>query len=301
MNRRIFLLLVLGLALLPARFCFAETPPAVERDGIRLLADLPYVTNGSPAQRLDLYLPVKSTGVRPLVVWIHGGGWVGGSKKGVAAKPLIDHGYAVASVEYRMSQEAIYPAQIEDCKAAIRWLRAHAAEYEFDPQRIGAWGASAGGHLVSLLGTTGKIRDFDVGEDLDQSSAVQCVLDWFGPADFLHWQDAEKKQVDRADSLISKLFGGPVSGKQELARRGSPISFVSADSAPHLIMHGDHDDLVPLQQSEDLNAALKKAGVESTLIVIPGAGHGGAQFMAPEHVREMAQFLDKHLQPKPTP
>src|SRR4051812_42005020 len=187
MNRRIILLLALSLALLPARFCFAETPPAVERDGIRLLPDLPYVASGSPAQRLDLYLPAKSTGVRPLVVWIHGGGWVGGSKNQVNAAPLLASGYAVASVEYRFSQDAIFPAQIEDCKAAIRWLRAHATEYELDPAHIGAWGASAGGHLVAMLGTTSETHEFDKGENLDQSSGVQCVLDWFGTSDFLHW------------------------------------------------------------------------------------------------------------------
>jgi acetyl esterase/lipase len=275
----------------PAKTAVATT---TEKDGIKKIADLAYVTDGHPRQRLDLYLPEKSTGVRPLVVWIHGGGWVGGTKSYVAAAPLVASGYAVASVEYRFSQDAVYPAQIEDCKAAVRWLRAHAAEYEIDPLRIGAWGASAGGHLVALLGTTGETRDFDKGENLDQSSAVQCVLDWFGPTDFLNW-GADRATFNRRDSMVSKLLGGPVLAKQELARLASPLHFVTPKAAPFLIMHGDQDPLVPLQQSESLNEALKKAGVASELITLKGSGHGSPLFSAPEQVLAMKTFIDKHL------
>ncbi|HEV7405605.1 MAG TPA: alpha/beta hydrolase [Chthoniobacteraceae bacterium] len=271
-------------------------PTTTEKDGIKKITDLAYVTDGRPRQRLDLYLPAKSTGVRPLVVWIHGGGWVGGTKAGVNAAPLLASGYAVASVEYRFSQDAPYPAQIEDCKAAIRWLRAHAAEYEIDPARIGAWGASAGGHLVALLGTTGEIHDFDKGENLDQSSAVQCVIDWFGPTDFVNW-GADRTTYDRPDSLVSKLLGGPVLEKQDLARLASPMHFVTAKAAPFLIMHGDQDTLVPLQQSMVLNSALKKAGVASELITLKGNGHGGPLFTAPEQIVAMKAFIDKYLMP----
>jgi acetyl esterase/lipase len=300
MLRRVFLLQTALLVLATA--CFAQQPakPAqpstTEKDGIKKIADLPYVTGGQARQRLDIYLPAKSTGVRPLVAWIHGGGWVGGTKSFVTAAPLIASGYAVASIEYRFSQDAVYPAQIEDCKAAIRWLRAHAAEYEFDPARIGAWGASAGGHLVALLGTTGDVRDFDKGENLDQSSAVQCVIDWFGPADFLHW-GGDSTALNRPDSLVSKLLGGPVPEKLELARLASPLSFVTGKAAPFLIMHGDQDPLVPLQQSEILNLALQKAGVASELITIKGSGHGSPLFTAPEQVLAMKLFIDKHLKP----
>ena len=175
--------------------------------------------NGSNAQKLDLYLPPESdAAVRPLVVWIPGGGWIGGSKKGALGKQLLSRGYSLASIEYRFSQEAIYPAQIEDCKAAIRWLRAHASDYHIDPKHIGVWGASAGGHLVALLGTTGNIKDFDVGGNLDQSSDVQCVVDWFGPTDFLKWGDSSDIKLDNPTSPVAKLLGGTVTTRLDLAR-----------------------------------------------------------------------------------
>jgi len=165
----------------------AQQAPAAERpkelpEDAKVLMDVPYVENGHAKQKLDLYLPAQPKG--PLLVWIHGGGWRGGSKDKPPGLAMVKNGVAVASVEYRFSQDAIFPAQIEDCKAAIRWLRAHAKEYGYRDDMVAAWGASAGGHLVALLAVTGKTRDFDVGANLDQSSAIQCGLDWFGPADF---------------------------------------------------------------------------------------------------------------------
>jgi acetyl esterase/lipase len=263
--------------------------------GARQFIDVPYVTGGHERQRLDLYLPPEGA-TRPLIVWVHGGGWEGGNKRNCPAKAMVARGYAVASLGYRLSQHAIYPAQIEDCKAAIRFLRANAATYGIDPARIGVWGASAGGHLVALLGTTGKIRDFDKGEHLDQSSEVQCVIDWFGPTDFLNYGDPPWEEgSDSAHGLVAKLFGGPVSKRTELARRASPIYFVKPDAPPFLIMQGDKDALVPLQQSETFHAALKKAGVESSLKVFPGAGHGGPAFTSPDALRLMTEFFDQHL------
>src|SRR5205085_165270 len=136
--------------------------------------------------RLDLYLPEKAQGRLPVVVWIHGGAWRAGSKDHCPAVPLTAKGFAVASINYRFSQHAVFPAQIEDCKAAIRWLRANADKYHLDPDHIGAWGASAGGHLVALLGTSGNKKELEgKGGNLEQSSKVQCVIDWFGPTDLL--------------------------------------------------------------------------------------------------------------------
>jgi len=277
----------------------AAEPSVLAAAGTRELHDIPYVSGGTEEQRLDLYLPPARTPV-PLVVWIHGGGWQGGSKSFCPARRMLALGYAAASIEYRLSSTAIYPAQIEDCKAAIRYLRAHAAEYGIDPKRIGVWGASAGGHLVALLGVTGNIRDFDVGENLDQSSAVQCVVDWFGPADFLRWGTTDMRMPENpnpppANSPLTRLIGGPVSTHQEAARRASPLFFVQRDSAPFLILHGDRDPLVPLQQSRELHAALQKAGVESTLKVIPGGGHGGPGFGTPENYKLIEDFFQQHL------
>jgi acetyl esterase/lipase len=260
--------------------------------GVKALRDLEYVKGGHERQRLDLYLPDKITGPLPVVVWIHGGGWRGGSKEGCRAMPFAVEGYAVASINYRLSQHATFPAQIEDCKAAIRWLRAHAKEYDLDPKHIGVWGASAGGHLVALLGTSGGVKELEgnLGNP-DQSSRVQAVCDWFGPADFTR---IAGKSAD-ADSAIGRLLGGPIQDNKEKAKLASPVTFISKENPPFLIMHGDMDKTVPLSQSEALAEALKKAGVDATLVVLKGAGHGGNQFTSPQTRQSIREFFDKHL------
>ena len=289
--------LLLSLALLAvAPVIRAETArPQLPADA-RTLRDISYVTNGHPSQKLDLYLPAKPAG--PLLVWIHGGGWRGGSKANPPGLALVAKGYSLASVKYRFSQDAIFPAQIEDCKAAIRWLRAHAGENGYDPHRIAAWGASAGGHLTALLAVTGKVRDFDVGENLDQSSAIQCAVDWFGPTDFPAYDPAipvEMVQRENPNSVLAQLFGGPVSRKLELAKRASPVTWATKEAAPTLIMQGTKDPLVPLDQSQRLADRLKAAGAEVVLDVIDGAGHGGPQFTTPEKLAEIADFIGRHL------
>src|SRR5262249_12029455 len=155
---------------------------AVPLRGVRIERDATYAKVGKDRElKLDLYVPEKAEGKLPLVVWIHGGGWRGGTKTGTPAGGLAMAGFVVASVEYRLSGEAQFPAQIEDCKAAIRWLRANAEKHHIDPHRVGVWGGSAGGHLVALLGTAGDQKTWDVGENTDQSSRVQAVCDYFGP------------------------------------------------------------------------------------------------------------------------
>jgi len=278
----------------------AQQPSAAERpkelpDDAKVLMDVSYVENGHAKQKLDLYLPAQPKG--PLLIWIHGGGWRGGSKDKPPGLAMVKNGVAVASVEYRFSQDAIFPAQIEDCKAAIRWLRAHAKEYGYRDDMFAAWGASAGGHLVALLDVTGKVRDFDVGANLDQSSAIQCGLDWFGPSDFPAYDpDLPTPMVQREnpESVIALLFGGPVSQKLELAKRASPVTWVTKDAAPLLIMQGTKDPLVPLDQSQRLYDKLKSVGADVTLDVIEGAGHGGPQFVTPEKLKLIFEFLAKH-------
>ncbi len=181
-------------------------PAAVTAGGMKFLRDVPYIEDGHERHLLDLFLPAKAAGRLPLVVWIHGGGWQAGSKEGCPAQWLVGKGYVVASINYRLSQHAVFPAQIEDCKAAIRWLRAHSAEYAIDPDRIGVFGGSAGGHLVALLGTTGNVKDLEGnGGNLDQSSRVQCVVDWYGPTDFVHWDPKFNLDVN---GMIDRLLGG---------------------------------------------------------------------------------------------
>lgn len=275
----------------------AEVAATTETMNTRTLADLPYVSSGHEAQRLDLYLPASGDGAHPLIIWIHGGAWYSGSKDGIpaAAKELVARGYVVASVGYRLSQVARYPAQIEDVKAAVRWLRAHAHAYGIDPDRIGVWGESAGGHLAALLGVTGNIRDFDAGEHLDQSSAVQCVVDWYGPANLLDWGVPESPSTESPESGIYRLLGGPVSQNREAARRASPVHLVNGRSAPFLLIHGDQDPVVPLAQSRMLHEALLQAGVESELLTITGAAHGGPEFHTTENIGPIITFFDRHL------
>jgi acetyl esterase/lipase len=250
------------------------------------------VEGGHQRQRLDLYLPEKAEDRLPLVVWIHGGAWLTGSKDDCPAVHFAAKGYAVASINYRLSQHALFPAQIEDCKAAIRWLRANAAKYHLDPGRIGVWGASAGGHLAALLGTSGGVKELEGGGgNLDQYSRVQCVVDWFGPSDLMTIGGSH----DNPGSPESRLIGGPVQENKEKARKASPLTYVGADSAPFLIMHGDRDQVVPLDQSKVLAEALKKAGVEVKLQIVEGGGHGGAAFASPENRKLVEDFFARHL------
>jgi acetyl esterase/lipase len=266
-------------------------------EGTRVLRDLAYVSNGHERQKLDLYLP-KDGPHRPLIISIHGGAFRAGSKEQGVPLDYLRQGCAVASINYRLSQHGKFPAQIEDCKAAVRWLRAHAREYRIDPNRFAAWGSSAGGHLAAMLGTTGDTKEFDVGANLDQPSRVQAVVDYFGPTDFLQMdahRPANGMVHDPANSPESELIGGAIQGNKEKAAKANPITYVTPGDPPFLICHGDQDPLVPHHQSELLEAALKKAGVSVTFYTVKGAGHGGFKdSKVPELTRE---FLAKHLKP----
>jgi acetyl esterase/lipase len=299
------------LAILVAANCLAA--PAAEQKpkqlaplprGVKAERDIHYVPDGDPSQALDLYLPEQaSEKPLPLVVWIHGGGWRGGDKAGCAAMYLIPQGYAAASVEYRFSQKAVFPAQIQDCQAAIRWLRANSKKYNIDPDHIGVWGASAGGHLVALLGTSGGKKAFaPVGGNEDQSDRVQAVCDWFGPADFNTVMsqaaaDPTKNifKFNTPADPYSGLIGVKLGEDEEKGAAVSPVHYVSKDNPPILIMHGTVDALVPFAQSVELSDALTKVGVNVTLQKFPGSGHGGPAFNLPP-VRELIKtFFDKNL------
>jgi acetyl esterase/lipase len=266
--------------------------------GATLTRDLEY----GPHERnkLDIYLPVKSATTPPLVIWIHGGGWQGGSKDGAGpARALLEKGYAVASINYRYSQHAPFPAQIHDCKGAVRYLRAHAKEHGYDGSKVGAWGASAGGHLVALLATTGGMKDLEGdGGNKNQSSRIDCGIDWFGPSDFMNWgKVGQHAPTDIANGAITKLFGGSVGSKLGLAKLASPITHVSADTSPLLLVHGDKDNLVPLQQSELFHERLKQAKIDAKLFVVKDGGHGQG-FQAPEVAKTCLDFLNSSLKKK---
>jgi acetyl esterase/lipase len=291
-------------------FCFTllvsglSTTDAALPPGVEQLKDLSYVTGGTAAQKLDLYLPQDATGPkRPLVVWIHGGGWSGGNKSGVGVLWLMDHGYTVASVEYRFSDKALFPAQIQDCQAAIRWLRAHADEYNLDAAHIGVGGDSAGGHLVLMLGMTGGKNIFPkIGGNEDQSDRVQAVCDFYGPADFntvldqfAHSQTRSGFNFSNGADPYSRLIGVRLGTDAAKGEAVSPVHYVSPDVPPVLILHGTNDPAVPFAQSEEMLADLRQAKVEAYLQHFPGSGHGGKMFQTPP-VRQLIQnFFDRHL------
>lgn len=266
--------------------------------------DVKYVPDGDEAQALDIYFPeTRAEKPLPLLVWIHGGGWAAGSKAQPPFISQLKRGYVAASIEYRFSQKAKFPAQIQDCQAAIRWLRANAEKYSIDPERIGVGGASAGGHLAALVGTSGGKKAFPmIGGNEDQSDRVQAVCDIFGPTDF--WtvmtqadEDQNVKNVFKWNDgdPYSKLIGGKLGEDKEACEAVSPVRYVSKDNPPFLILHGDRDTLVPYAQSVELNDLLATAGVEVTLQRMPGAGHGGPAFGLPSVAKLTALFFDKHL------
>ena len=267
--------------------------------------DVKYVADGDDAQALDIYYPEAATDKPlPLLVWIHGGGWSGGSKAGNPYLGQLARGYVTASIEYRFSQKAPFPAQIQDCQAAIRFLRANAKKYSIDPERVGVGGASAGGHLSALVGTSGGKKTFPaVGGNEDQSDRVQAVCDIFGPTDF--WTVIKQAEEDKNVKNIFKwntsgdpyhnLIAAKVGEDKEKCEAVSPVKYVTKDNPPFLILHGDHDTLVPYAQSTQLQELLTKAGVEVTLQKLPGAGHGGPQFNLPAIAKLTNAFFDKHL------
>ncbi|HEY3111394.1 MAG TPA: alpha/beta hydrolase-fold protein [Chloroflexota bacterium] len=237
----------------------------------------------------------------PALLFVHGGAFRHGSKDAGVGRlfTFARRGYVCASVEYRLSGEATWPAQIEDCKCAVRYLRAHAAELGLDPDRIGAWGPSAGGHLVAMLGLAPDRPELEgSGGWAEHSSRVQAVCDWFGPSDLLTMIE-QPSTIDRSGSDYpeSWLLGGRVQDQPERARSASPIGYVSGREPPFLIAHGDQDTVVPYQQSQLLYEVLGSADV--TLQTVRGAGHGGPQFDHPAVLDAVAAFFDRHLGPAP--
>lgn len=254
--------------------------PLVAPDSVTAYKDLFYVPGShNPKQALDLYIPKdhRAGEKLPLIIWVHGGGWLGGDKSENMWMQIVKGGFAAASVNYRFTDEAQFPAQIFDVKAAVRWLRAHASEYDIDPNRIGAWGASAGGHLVALLGTSSGIKELEGDEGNPSfSSRVEAVCDYFGPSDLVDVLDQRQRQTGKApvEPLVDKLLGGTPAERPEKARLASPVTFVTKHAPPFLIVHGDRDPIVPFQQSLELAETLKKHGVECSLIIVRGGLHG---------------------------
>ena len=226
---------------------------------------------------LDLYLPDHGQ-PSPLLIWIHGGAWMHGGKAEPPVLPYLHETYALASIEYHFSHEATFPHQLHTCKAAVRWLRAHARDFGYIADRIGVLGASAGGHLASCLGASNGNSNLEgtIGSYLEESSTVQAIVDLFGPTDFIHMLNFESSMDHSApDSPESLLLGGTVLDVPKRVAEANPITYISVQTCPFLIVHGDQDPLIPWQQSELLRDALLAKGVPVELQLIKGAGHGG--------------------------
>ena len=275
-----------------------KIPPQLTVPGnVNIERDIEYGKAGKVSLKLDMLRPKEPSATPlPLVVFIHGGGWSGGDKMDAIhdlAAMAATGNYVGVTVNYRLSTEAVWPAQIYDCKAAIRYLRANAKKYNIDPDRIGVWGSSAGGHLVNMLGTTAAVKELegDCGSP-GESTRVTCVVAFCGPTD-LRTLEPEEKFVD---GLIRQLLGGTPGEKPDVARSASPIAFVNKDCPPFLLVHGTADKLVPFQQATTFSEALKAAGVDATLITIEGGGHGSPG--GSQHRPAVQAFFEKHLRGK---
>lgn len=266
-------------------------------NSVKRVSDIEFAKPDGVALLLDLYLP-EGIEKPPLVMFIHGGGWKNGNRKGCKLTWAAEHGFAVASIEYRMSQEGVFPAQIYDCKGALRWLRAHADKYGYDASRVAVAGTSAGGHLALLMGTSGGVKELegDVAGHRDQSSRVQGIVDYYGPSDFVARAKSHPEKSEVPSGTVYQLLGGKVTEHLELARLASPVTHVTPDDPPLLILHGSKDNTVKMDQPELMRDSYKAAGLEVKMHVREGAGHGFSS-TSPEERQMVLDNLRRWLTP----
>jgi acetyl esterase/lipase len=265
-------------------------------DNVTFTRDIEYANPDNQHLQVNLAQPKQSEKLRPAVVCIHGGGFRAGKRESydTLCLTLAQAGYVAITVTYRLAPQYQFPAAVQDCKAAVRWLRAHAAEYHVDPARIGVTGGSAGGHLALFLGVTADVPEFEGEGFKDQSSAVSCVVNFYGPSDFTK---SYGKSVDAAE-VLPLFFGGDLSTKLREHIVGSPLYWVTPRAAPTLCVHGTEDPYVAFEQSTWIVDKLKAAQVEAELIPIPGAGHGFKQPADAERAEKaLLEYFDKHLKP----
>jgi acetyl esterase/lipase len=264
---------------------------------VRVERDLVYGKGGDTDLQLDLAMPKDGDGPFPAIVCIHGGGWRGGNRQNLAKtiEVLAGRGYVAATISYRLVPKATFPAQIEDSKAAVRWLRANAKKYKVDPDHIGAVGYSAGGHLCCLLGVTSKGDRLEgKGGNAEQSSQVQAVVSFFGPTDFTErtWNATVEKDI------LAPFLGGAFEDKRDNYKKASPVSYVRKSAPPFLFFHGTEDKVVAVSQSRIMADKLRGVGASAKLVEIEGAGHGWGGEKLLETVEQMVKFFDTNLKKK---
>jgi acetyl esterase/lipase len=286
---------------------------------VTIIRDLAYASQ-SEAQKLDIYMQTGIKKSRPVIIWIHPGGFIAGDKDGSVAggaefalarvnmisliQPMLERGYSVVSINYRLSGEATFPALIYDVKAAVRWVKANAAKYNFNPEKVAAWGSSSGGYLAAMLAASSDVPDL---EDLSLgnpgfSSRVTAAIDWYGPIDFLamdpqHLKLGQEAHVHEASSHESLLMGASVTSVPEKCKLASPITHVNPGSAPLYIQQGTGDPVIPYFQSIDLAEKMKAAiGEENVgLDLIEKVGHADSVFFTLSNIHKMLDFLDKYM------
>ncbi len=276
---------------------FLATPFAARADEPRITRDLEYARAGDIPLKLDLYVPTNAT-TPPVIVWVHGGAWRSGSKNSPSILPLTNHGFAVASVQYRLSPVAKFPAQIHDIKAAIRYLRGTAKDHGISADKIAVSGGSAGGHLAALVGVSNEVKPLegDLGQYLDESSNVQAIVVFYGASNLttILSQSTPHGLSVRVPAL-ELLLGGQPDSKPDLARHASPVFHVEKSDPPLLWYHGDQDPQMPIDQAHEMIAAYKKLNLPNTFQPVPGGIHGGKLFYTPEQFQQVADFLNSNL------
>ncbi|MFC1920933.1 alpha/beta hydrolase fold domain-containing protein [Chloroflexota bacterium] len=275
--------------------------PAIPDSDVRIIRDVEYGRVDDISLLLDIYVPeIPVAQPMPVIVFIHGGGWQNGDKYPGKVETLAKRGFLGISINYRLSGVAPFPAAVEDCKCAIRWVKAHAEEYDIDPDKIGVWGSSAGGHLVMMLGCADETAGLEGNSGwAAYSSRVQAVCSWFGPSDFTIMGRYGTRTEFSAEA---KFLGGTMEEIPDIYVKASPITHVSVDDPPLLMIHGDKDFVVTLRQSEVMLEAYRQAGLDATLITVKGAGHGFQQITESPiepSIQEIEQavldFFVKHL------
>jgi acetyl esterase/lipase len=268
----------------------AAAAPVVE-------ADIEYAVVAGEPLRLDLHKPSTVTGA-PLLVYLHGGGWEAGSKAQMPLAAIVERGYVVASVDFRPASKAPFPGQVHEIKAAIRFLRANAGHYGYDADRIGILGASSGGHLAALVGTTNGHAELEgtLGAHTSESSAVQAIVSYFGASNLTTiLAQSTPFGLGIREPALKRLLGALPKENESVAKLASPVFQVDRSDPPLFMLHGDQDPQMPINQSHELQGAYEQQGLDGEFIVVHGAAHGGDAFYSPANVERVAAFLDAHL------
>jgi acetyl esterase/lipase len=276
---------------------FSTQAIAVETNHWAIQHDIEYASVGDLPLKLDLYLPNRKVRA-PLIVWVHGGAWRSGSKKGMPLSKLVEDGYPIASVDYPLSTQAKFPAQIHDIKAAIRFLRGHGEQWHLPTKKIVVAGDSAGGHLAALVGVSNGNSELegDVGNDRNQSSDVQGIMSFYGAANLITiLKQSTPHGLEVRVPALDLLLGGQPEAVPELARLASPVFHVNGHAPPLLLLHGDQDPQMPVNQALELCGTYQKANAPVQLEIVPGAGHGGPMFYDAERLTLVKGFLRRYF------